>query len=607
MASEGEVAAPLVSQIVEEFATFGVTLSDEVASQCLLLCAQYGVDGEQLAVLWLSFATTNGYDTISLEALEHLDRLEQSSVKRKASAAAASANNSLNMSVDNGRLALPDDEDDEDLLEAYGGGSGSKTERQAQTPKSTKSKQSNGQVRSISAQFHSTNLSPTVASPSVRYSSRTNSGAVVASYGASENITWTAKQSFQPEVQMLQAFEDEPPLTKPYKYMYQSAQTIGDVLNERILSMADEMQDVMLNKGKEGEEEEYASIGEINSGTFSTVGRICCDCSGHLNAASVLVEGWAVPGRSNCVPLDLSRVESFSIFPGQIVGIKGMNSVGSKIIAQELVQGKTPPDPSSPITISINTGPVQVVVACGPFTTSSNLLYEPLTDFLTTLRDNPPHVLILLGPFLDASHPLVVGNDLGESHNAVFNRCLRIIASTLEGTGTRIVLVSSSRDVTSPMVYPTPPYDVSGNFTCVSDPALISIEGVVVALTSTDILLHLGKEEISFPSPAPDRLGRLARHILKQRSFYPLYPAHESMCVGMEQLENHAHLPSKPHLLVIPSDLRYFARDLEGCVAVNPERLAKGITGGTYARIELHPPNSSKGMHESINVNILRV
>lgn len=33
MAGEDEVA-PQVSQIVEEFATFGVTLSDEVASQC---------------------------------------------------------------------------------------------------------------------------------------------------------------------------------------------------------------------------------------------------------------------------------------------------------------------------------------------------------------------------------------------------------------------------------------------------------------------------------------------------------------------------------------------------------------------------------------------
>ena len=32
------------------------------------------------------------------------------------------------------------------------------------------------------------------------------------------------------------------------------------------------------------------------------------------------------------------------------------------------------------------------------------------------------------------------------------------------------------------------------------------------------------------------------------------------MCVAMEQLENYVHLPYKPHLLVIPSDLRYFAK-----------------------------------------------
>lgn len=67
-----------------------------IALAGLVLCTQYGVDGEQLAVLWLSFSTTNGYDSVTLEALEHLDRLEQSSVKRKAVAAAASANSSLN-------------------------------------------------------------------------------------------------------------------------------------------------------------------------------------------------------------------------------------------------------------------------------------------------------------------------------------------------------------------------------------------------------------------------------------------------------------------------------------------------------------------------------
>ena len=63
---------------------------------------------------------------------------------------------------------------------------------------------------------------------------------------------------------------------------------------------------------------------------------------------------------------------------------------------------------------------------------------------------------------------------------------------------TKVILVSSSRDVCSPMVYPTPPYDdVAACFTCVSDPALLDIEGVVVALTATDVLFHLGKEEIS--------------------------------------------------------------------------------------------------------------
>lgn len=64
-------------------------------------------------------------------------------------------------------------------------------------------------------------------------------------------------------------------------------------------------------------------------------------------------------------------------------------------------------------------------------------------------------------------------------------------------TPTKVILVPSSKDVCSPMVYPTPPYDVAGNFTCVSDPALLNIEGTVLALTATDILFHLGKEEIS--------------------------------------------------------------------------------------------------------------
>ncbi|KAK8382010.1 hypothetical protein O3P69_015186 [Scylla paramamosain] len=91
MAGQEEGLALHISEVIEEFSTFGVTLSDEAANQCLALCKQYGVDGEQLAVLWLTFASTHGYDSVTLEALEHLDRVEQNSSRKKAAAEAASA------------------------------------------------------------------------------------------------------------------------------------------------------------------------------------------------------------------------------------------------------------------------------------------------------------------------------------------------------------------------------------------------------------------------------------------------------------------------------------------------------------------------------------
>lgn len=44
MANEDQVEAPQISTIIDEFATFGVTLSDEVANQCE--CRLYVTWGE---------------------------------------------------------------------------------------------------------------------------------------------------------------------------------------------------------------------------------------------------------------------------------------------------------------------------------------------------------------------------------------------------------------------------------------------------------------------------------------------------------------------------------------------------------------------------------
>jgi len=84
-----------------------------------------------------------------------------------------------------------------------------------------------------------------------------------------------------------------------------------------------------------------------------------------------------------------------------------------------------------------------------------------------------------------------------------------------------------------------------------------------------------------------DRMGRLSRHILSQQNFYPLYPPDESVPFDTEKWSLHAQLLCTPHILILPSDLRHFVKDVDGTVVVNPERLTKRISGGTYARLQL--------------------
>jgi DNA polymerase alpha subunit B len=82
----------------------------------------------------------------------------------------------------------------------------------------------------------------------------------------------------------------------------------------------------------------------------------------------------------------------------------------------------------------------------------------------------------------------------------------------------------------------------------------------------------------------------MSRHLLSQRSFYPLYPPDESVHLDVERWTDFAQMGCTPHILVLPSDLRYFIKDVDGTVVVNPEHLTKGHSGGTYARIQVDLP-----------------
>lgn len=63
-------------------------------------------------------------------------------------------------------------------------------------------------------------------------------------------------------------------------------------------------------------------------------------------------------------------------------------------------------------------------------------------------------------------------------------------------------LFASYKDCHGHYVYPTPPLQLTGKtyekLYLMPDPSIITIEDVIIGITSTDILMHLGKEEISW-------------------------------------------------------------------------------------------------------------
>jgi DNA polymerase alpha subunit B len=86
------------------------------------------------------------------------------------------------------------------------------------------------------------------------------------------------------------------------------------------------------------------------------------------------------------VEVDLSYMKSnkipYSLFPGQVVAIEGMNCSGRKLVAQRICEG-TPRNPEQSAVADIikyhygdnfqSGAPLKIVVASGPFTCADNL------------------------------------------------------------------------------------------------------------------------------------------------------------------------------------------------------------------------------------------
>ncbi|KAH0507939.1 DNA polymerase alpha subunit B [Microtus ochrogaster] len=352
--------------------------------------------------------------------------------------------------------------------------------------------------RSVSTRSPHQLLSPSSfspsATPSQKYSSRTNRGEVVTTFGSVQGVSWSGRGGSGSV--SLKVIGDPEPLTSSYKSMFQKLSDIREVLTCKIEELGSELKEHY-------KIEAFTPLLEPAQEPVILLGQIGCDSNGKLNSKSVILEGDREHSSGTQIPVDLSDLKEYSLFPGQVVIMEGFNTTGRRLAATKLYEGVPLPF-YQPTEEDGDFEQTMVLVACGPYTTSDSITYDPLLDLIAIINHDRPDVCILFGPFLDAKHEQVENCRLTSPFEDVFKQCLRtVIEGTRSSSGSHLVFVPSLRDVHHEPVYPQPPFTFSElpredkkRVQFVSEPCSLSINGVMFGLTSTDLLFHIGAEEI---------------------------------------------------------------------------------------------------------------
>ncbi|CAO1620607.1 unnamed protein product [Parajaminaea phylloscopi] len=471
-----------------------------------------------------------------------------------------------------------------------------------------------------------------------------------------------------------------------YRYMFERGGERGEALDDQL-----EAYSSLLVEAYRINEEDLGDPSHIHQQSVYVVGRVCPSLSAPASSKqavqdatgglprlrpshdSILLESSKLQGAGARVPVTFDKqciirrppgseeeheeasgagaAELLGIFPGMIVGLKGRNGGGDGFGVEEvlllpsLYQSSTPPSRLLELQHSgnhLSGQPLNVAIASGPFTSESNLDFEPWHRLMDNLEREPVDVIVLMGPFVPLTHPLLptsslLPQDLFKRHFAARLNALTAHTSSRVAACTPILIPSVLDTLSSHAAWPQPKYDaaelgLTKKTKLLPNPCLFSINEVVLGVSTADALRDLRSEELVLrlkrqqpaskagATPATtqqtqvqreDVLARAVRHILSQRSFYPVFPPPQPRAQGSLSSEGDAErtedpLPlSLPHfdlalwptvtpdVLILPSSLSPFAKIVDGTVVVNPGHVASASAAAlptpSAARLTAHP------------------
>jgi DNA polymerase alpha subunit B len=342
-----------------------------------------------------------------------------------------------------------------------------------------------------------------------------------------------------------------------YKTMAMKLSEASEVLDDRI----DEFRQ-LLQEHLDLEDSAFGNPSYQSPNEVIAVGRICSDTNeGKLNAASIVLEGSRRWGSGRRVPLALDKLASYNFFPGQIVALRGINASGENFVVSEVLSfplltqpASTPAELDSynaryldtPESDPSSVRPLTVFIASGPYTTDQKLDFAPLHTFFDNAVEAYADSVILLGPFLDAEHPLIRSGDfdipshLTSPDQATMTDLFRhFISSAIQSFAQRlptcnVILVPSLRDAHHHhAAFPQDKFTkkelgfgaAGKQVQCVTNPMTLSMNEFIVGMSSLDVLHMLQREEVAGGKARTTHLyERGAKNVLEQRSFLPIFP-----------------------------------------------------------------------------------
>ncbi|SPO25924.1 related to DNA polymerase alpha 70 kDa subunit [Ustilago trichophora] len=406
-----------------------------------------------------------------------------------------------------------------------------------------------------------------------------------------------------------------------------------------------------------------------------------------LSETGVVLESSRMMGSGNRTPLVFNKgcivkhtpqdvgtggaATTLSLFPGAIVMCKGMNAGADKFSVDEICF--PPPLPLAVHTVDealdhgyglhkLNGSALNIVVASGPFGGDEDLEFREWHGLMDELeagglpisssgctnqgaRRGVPDTLILTGPFISSSHPLLpFSNELpGELFARHFSS--RLTSLTTKFASTMVVLIPSTDDILNVhSAYPQPSFSKEeslgvmglpkGRVRCLPNPSVFYINQVVVGVTSADSLGDIKSEEMvtrieacsdgglgvgeSVAGKNRETSTRLTRFVLSQRCFYPLFPPPtSSKTISYDTCHSHLlDFPAvTPDLLILPSCKlsNPFIRVVSSSTVVQPGIVApkgKGKLGGaggagSVACIQVNPipKQELQSIHQHHTIN----